>query len=260
MKQLPGRAVFSLLLKVLRKLARSAGLRRAAWDPAWPQVDTTPAEIDPASAPIESIYQHAVSSSARIVGLTGVTGDSGVSSLARALARRAWAGGQRALLIDASSLLLAPTSERAPVLVDEGHYRLELRPSADEMLPLREVSRLRNLISDFMREFEFIVVDMPPVLGGEEHPLPATVVANACDTMMLVCMTGQMTHVDLRFALRRLDGANAKPAGVIVNHREQPTLGAEIAREAERIRRFAPRFAERIQRRMIVSKFFDVHA
>jgi Mrp family chromosome partitioning ATPase len=219
-----------------------------------------PAPFDPASAPIEAIYQQTVAHGASIIGLAGVSRDSGVSSLARALARRAAGGGQRALLIDTSSQFFAATSERSPRTMDEGYFHLDLRPSAEERLPLREVSRLRKQFSESMREFDLIVVDMPPVLCGAEFPLPATIVANACDATMLVCMTGQTTNVDLQLALRTLKGANADPCGVIVNHREQPTLGAEIAREAERIRPLAPRLVDRVQERMAVSKFLDVHA
>ena len=219
-----------------------------------------PASFDPASAPIEAIYQQTVALGAAIVGLAGVSRDSGVSSLARALARRAAAGGQRALLIDASSSLISQSPERSPRATDDGYFHLDLRPSPAERLPLREVSRLRKLFSDSMRDFDFIVVDMPPVLCGAEFPLPATIVANACDATMLVCMTGQMTNVDLQQALRTLKGANTDPCGVIVNHREQPTLGAEIAREAERIRPITPALADRVQQRMAVSKFLDVHA
>ena len=244
-------------LAAIPALARKMFTRRRS---AAPGVVAQPASFDPASAPVEAIYQQTVSLGAHIVGLTGVSRDSGVSSLARALVRRAAAGGQRALLIDASSSLIAGTSERSPHDTGEGYFHLELRPSQAERLPLREVSRLRAFFSDRMRDFDFIVVDMPPVLCGAEFPLPATIVANACDAMMLVCMTGQVTNVDLKHALRTLKGANTYPCGVVVNHREQPTLSAEIAREAERVRPYAPGLANRVQRRMARSKFLDVHA
>jgi Mrp family chromosome partitioning ATPase len=216
--------------------------------------------FDPASESIEAIYQHTVASSSPIVGLTGVTTDSGVSSLARALARRASAGGQRSLLIDTSSRELAAGNARTPEQTADGYFHLTLRPAPEELLPLREVARLRKLFSGYMSAFDFIVIDMAPVIGGSAHPLPSTIVANACDSTMLVCMTGQMTNVDLQQALRNLGGANVKPCGIVANHREQPTLGAEIAREAERLRYFAPGFVSRVQKNVTSSKFLNVHA
>lgn len=249
-------AAAPLALAALARLAgsitRKRGAKTAAAGPC--------VSFDPASESIEAIYQHTVASLSPIVGLTGVTADSGVSSLARALARRASAGGQKSLLIDTSGAELATTRSRAAEQTPDGYSYLCLRPSADELLPLREVARLRKLFSSYMDVFDVVVVDMAPVIVGSARPLPATIVANACDSTMLVCMTGQMTNVELQQALRTLDGANIKPCGVVANHREQPTLGAEIAREAERIRGFAPSFTDRVQRSVTSSKFLDVHA
>ncbi|MBX9761069.1 MAG: hypothetical protein K2Y29_19990, partial [Beijerinckiaceae bacterium] len=176
------------------------------------------------------------------------------------LARRASAGGQKALLIDTSSPDLAITPDRAAEQTPDGYFHLTLRPCADELLPMREVARLRKLFSSYMDAFDFVIIDMAPVIVGAAHPLPMTIVANACDSTILVCMTGQTTNVDLQQALRSLGGANITPCGVVANHREQPTLGAEIAREAARIRRFAPSITDSVQRSVTSSKFLDVHA
>ncbi|MBX9758515.1 MAG: hypothetical protein K2Y29_07025, partial [Beijerinckiaceae bacterium] len=77
-------------MAALARFASRIGRKRKAKPTAAAQPCVS---FDPASESIEAIYQHTIVSRAPIVGLTGVTADSGVSSLARALARRASAGG-----------------------------------------------------------------------------------------------------------------------------------------------------------------------
>ena len=219
-----------------------------------------PVELNPSSPGMESIFQHVVGQGARIIGLAGVDHDNGASTIARALARRGCAGGQRVLLVDASFVSCSERTVAPPSATAEGFHKVDLRPTVDVALPMRDLSRLRRTLHDWLKSYDMIIVDMAPPLPDPKYPLPATVVSKACDATLLVCLTGRVTQGDLELAAGALRNAGAPLAGVIVNHREQPTLGAEMAREAERLRRIAPRLVARLQRQVEANKFLNVHA
>lgn len=220
----------------------------------------TPVEINPSSPGMEATFQHVVGQGARIIGLTGVDHDNGVSTIARALARRGCAGGQRVLLVDASFASCSQTTVAPPSVTAEGFHTVDLRPTVEVAMPMRDLARLRRTLHDWLKSYDLIVVDMAPPLPDPKYPLPAVVLAKACDATLLVCLTGRVTQGDLELASGALRNAGAPLAGVIVNHREQPTLGAEMAREAERLRRFAPGLVARLQKQVGKSKFLNVHA
>lgn len=234
-----------------------ARLRRKALNPTPPPVAVA---LDHSSPPLESIYQQIVGQSARIVGVTGVEHDNGVSTIARAIAQRACSGGIRALLVDASFTSPAEVPAEAPRISDDGYHTVNLRPTGADVLLMRDLGRLRKTFADWLSDFDMVIVDMVPPLPDPKYPLPATVVARACDAALVVCLTGKVTQSDLKLALTALREASAPLLGLIVNHREQPTLGAEIAREAERLRKLAPRRVARVQARVSESKFLNVHA
>ena len=256
------RAVAFLLARAARAagslLARGwARVRRKSIHPV--QVATN-VDLDHSSPAMESVFQQVVGQGARIIGLTGVDHDSGVSTISRALARRGCAGGQRVLLVDASFTSCGDERAAPPSATSEGFHKVDLRPTADVAMPMRDLARLRRTLHDWLKSYDMIVVDMAPPLPDPKYPLPATVVAKACDATLLVCLTGRVTQGDLEAAAGALRNAGAPLAGVIVNHREQPTLAAEMAREADRLRRLAPRVVTRLQARVSASKFLNVHA
>lgn len=235
--------------------------------------------FDPASQSIEAIHQFANSQSARIIGLIGVDHDSGVTSTGEALATRYARGRKRALLVDASglasslasSLASCPESASAQPSGDQivasslvadakGFSRVSLRPSAEELLPMRDIARLKKILRDDFPSFDVIIIDTPPAHDVNGHALPATIIANACDTVLLVCVTANITRTLLEEACVNLRAVNAPLAGVIVNRREQPTLGAEIAREARRFQKYFPSASAKIERRALASIILNVHA
>lgn len=256
------RATCFLLARAGRACARliARGWARVQRKSIRPVQVAAPVEINPSAPGMESIFQQVVGQGARIIGLTGVDHDSGVSTIARALARRGCAGGQRVLLVDASFVSCSEQTVAPPGVTAEGFHKVDLRPTADVALPMRDLSRLRRTLHDWLKSYDMIIVDMAPPLPDPKYTLPATVVSKACDATLLVCLTGRVTQGDLELASGALRNAGAPLAGVIVNHREQPTLGAEMAREAERLRRFAPGVVARLQKQVGESKFLNVHA
>lgn len=233
---------------------------RARPSPPAPAQVIADLRIDPGSPPIEAIHQFAQTRKARVVGLVGVERDSGVSLIAQALAMRCVMAGKRALLVDATGAPLE-TGPREPLRRDaHGFDRLKLRPLRDDLLAMRDIARLRALLQVEYGHYDVVVVDAPAVREAAASALPATIVGGACDALFMVCLTGAVTRTLLEEASATLRGAQAPLAGLVLNRREQPTLGAEIAREARRLRRRAPRLSARIQAWASASNLLDVHA
>lgn len=234
------------------------------------QTNATLVDFDPASPPVEAVHQHVVQKRARVVGLVGVARGTGVSMLARSLARRGAEGGHKTLLIDAVGRA-GDESHQGPCVLNggargavkahaDGYSTLLLRPSANEMLRVRNVSFLRSMMTVDLADYDTIIVDMLPAGEDPEYAVPAAVLGNACDMVLMICLTGVITGTDLNQALSSLRAVGAPLGGMILNRREQPTLGQEIAREAQRFSRLLPGFSRRIQRRALQSSFLDVHA
>lgn len=223
--------------------------------------------FDPASQAIEAIHQFANAKSARIIGIIGVDHDSGVSAAAAALANRYARGRKRALLIDASGLASASqkSSDKhiiASALIADplGYSRVSLRPCTDELLPMRDIERIKKILNDNFKNFDVVIIDTPPAHDVNGHALPATIVANACDIVLLLCVTANVTRSLIEEACAKLRAVNAPLSGVIINRREQPTLGAEIAREARRFKRYFPKSSAKLERSALASVFLNVHA
>jgi Mrp family chromosome partitioning ATPase len=244
-------------VRKLAGLAQRARTRRAASSNEAPPRAT----LDPASAPVEAVHQFAQARRARIIGVAGVERDSGASLVAEALARRCVAGRLSTLLIDATGAQLGAESlASAPSPDAAGFDRLALRPTGEELLPMRDIARLRHMLQQALGAYDAIVVDLPAARDAGASALPATIIGKSCDALFLVCLTGAVTRLLLEEAVGALRAVDALLAGLIVNRREQPTLGAEIAREARRLKRRAPKLAARIERWALASDMLDVHA
>ena len=190
-----------------------------------------------------------------------------MSAAAEALANRYARGRKLALLIDASGLTsTSPNSNEADIIVSApvsdplGYSRVSLRPCRDELLPMRDIERLKKILQEDFRNFDIIIIDIPPAHDANGHALPATIVANACDIVLLLCVTANVTRSLIEEACGNLRAVNAPLSGVIVNRREQPTLGAEIAREARRLKRYFPRASAKLERFALTAALLNIHA
>ena len=244
-----------LRARFLERLRRRRPIPAPADAPCAPDL-----QIDPASPPIEAIHQFAQARQARVIGLVGVERDCGVSLIAQALAMRCVMAGKRALLVDATGAPIE-TGPCEPLRRDaRGFDRLKLRPLREDLLAMRDIARLRETLRQAYGDYDMVVVDAPAVREAAASALPATIIGGACDALFIVCLTGAVTRTLLEDATATLRSAQAPLAGLVLNRREQPTLGAEIAREARRFRRRAPRLSARIETWASASNILDVHA
>jgi len=217
------------------------------------------APLDPSSQAIEAVYQATAGEGARVVAVIGVEADSGATCVARALARRCVLAGARTLLIDMGGLSLAQgVAEPEGGLRKESFDTVVLRPTGDDVYEYRSAERLRAVFDESYGAYQSIVVDCAPVIEREGDAVPGRLSARGVDAVLMVCLGGRVTRETVERAKELVAGASLR--GVIVNGRDQPTVGAEIAREAMRLSRLLPGLAKSVARRALKSKFLNVHA
>lgn len=223
--------------------------------------------FDPASEPIELVHFATFGQGARVTAIVGVERDCGASSLAEALATRSALGGAKTLLLDVSVSEPAHQTPDGGALVDlaavrdnRAFDRVTLRPEGREMFVFRDATSFRRLLDDDFSRYDSIVVDTAPLLGSQIQPLPGRLAIVGADSVVLVCLAAQITKRSLSESMRAIEEGRANLAGVVVNRRDQPSLGAELAREMRRVRRFVRvKWLARLEARFLASKFLDIH-
>jgi Mrp family chromosome partitioning ATPase len=222
--------------------------------------------FDPGSPAVEQIFQAMCTNAARVTGFIGATPFSGVSSIARALATRSVLAGFRTLLVDLSLNVVSTHKDAQPECnhrIDgdaRGFDVLTISVTQEQAFKYRNLSTLRAMLRDEFALYQHILIDAAPACESGLEAIPGRVAALACDALFLVCLAGHVTRATLELANGSLDRAGATVTGIVLNRRDQPTLGAEIAREARRFHRFFPRLSKWIENRMLASKALDVHA
>ncbi len=236
------------LAKTLRALREP---RPAASEVGFPDV-----QLRPAAQFVESIYQRSSGAGARVVAVIGIETGVGTSVCARALAERSALAPSRTLLVDASENRQASAPMADPEPDNMGWFRLT--DGEEEPFRLRSPGFLRSLWTEAHKDWETIVIDCGPAIEDREYAVPGRLVARSADAVILVCLAGRSTKETISAAKAALSPANI--VGVVVNGRDLPTVGAEIARESQRAARFFPKLSRWLARRALRSKVLDVPA
>ena len=232
----------------LRALSR---LRSAPSEIAFPEV-----QFRPGAQFVELIYQASVGAGARVVAVIGVEAGDGASSCARALAGRSALAPSRTLLVDASD---SPRPVEPALASERDNLEwFRLGDGEDEPFGLRSPDMLRRLWTEAHRDWETVIIDCGPAIEGRDYAVPGKLTARSADAVILVCLGGKSTKGSIEAAKAAIGQANI--VGVVVNGRDQPTVGAELAREAMRVKRLFPKFARRLAERALQSKTLNVPA
>ncbi len=222
-------------------------------------------------AELECVYAQTVARGLRRLAVSAANPGEGVSFLARALARRGAATGLRTLLMDFNSFHPADTA-RGSWRPDGGSVRTAIVPiAADGLdfvpasslastdLSFRDPHRLRELLKEELADYDLIIADTSAVNRVNGRSVPPGVVAAACDAAVLVILAGVTTGHAARVAAASLRESGAELAGVVMNDRDNPMLVNELCREVERLRPFAPRLADWLERRLRGNALLRLH-
>lgn len=213
---------------------------------------------------LDAVYRAAFGRDLRVIAVTAPERGQGTSTLALALAERAAASGRSTLLVELTTRVSAVADrlgvrradwderpERAAAAIVQVAERLAVLPAPSLGRPaplLREAAGLRRLREDWLARFDFVILDLAPVLSTDRDDIDAAMAAGVADGAILSLMTRVATETALIRSVDLLRRAEVELLGVVVNDRDNPTLGDEIAREIGRLRRLAPGPVARLQR------------
>ena len=209
--------------------------------------------LDPSSDAVEALYQRTIGAGHRVIALIGIERGDGVSALATALAQRSSLAPNRTLLIDASGKI--DDAEDTPPPNHEAFKRHELRPEPEHYRH-RSTEFLREQWEESCTHHRALIIDCAPALGTRQDAIPGALVARSADAVVLICRGGASTRDAIASAKSALGAARI--VGIVVNGRDQPTVGAEIAREAMRLSSTFPSLAQTIAERAKKWSILDV--
>lgn len=173
---------------------------------------------------------------ARVVGVTAGWSGVGVTATSCQLATAYARFGKKVLLVDASEFggtraddkereaEKGATAERSLVeRSTETHSGIRYAAVGTESPAQSGGKGLRDLLRSAADEGYAVIVDLPPVLGGEQGALASFAErGGACDIVVLVCMSGEMTQKELKRCVTTCEVAGVKLGGLILNDWKLP--------------------------------------
>jgi len=208
--------------------------------------------IDPRDPEIEGVWMAVAGSGARSIAVVAANPGEGTTSLAEALTRRAALGEGRALYVNLDAErstgtmgLAAPVDTVLPG--EHAGIGVLARPSPDAANAWRDPARLAAQVAAWRAEWDHVVFDTAPILAKDAPGVPPLSVAAAAEATILVVLAGRTAASDVRDAHQRLERAGARLVGTVLNDRDNPSLLAEMEREAGRLERIAPGLVRRIR-------------
>lgn len=194
---------------------------------------------------------------ARIIALTAPHANAGNSLIAGLFARRLHETGLKVLLVDASLPpdprirpgQWQPGDGQASALVaaePDGPDRLWITIHPDDAGRFNDPARLRGMFETELAAYDAIIVDCAASRIGSGAAIEAMTIAAISGATLLIGKANRTFGHERDAALGLLAECRAPVAGFVVNDLIAPSLGAEIAREVRRFRRFHPRWADRL--------------
>ncbi|RYJ01661.1 MAG: hypothetical protein EON47_10045 [Acetobacteraceae bacterium] len=133
-----------------------------------------------------------------------------------------------------------------------GHGGLGLlaEPGAAAIEAWRDPARLREAVAGWLRDWDTVVIDTAPLVAGTAQGVPGLAAAAAAEASLLVILAGRTPTSAVREASQALRKAGARLLGTVMNDRDNPSLRAELERQALRLARLAPAMAAGLARRI----------
>lgn len=204
-------------------------------------------------AEIDTLYRQIISREVRRFVVASVCPGEGATTLAYSLARRASRAGKRVLLIDLNvykpslgSLLGVERMQWNPNLegledkiVNFGSDGMSVLPAPLEgpLSPaFRETDALQRMLDRLEAGYDLIVLDVAPLLLSNARNVPPFTVCRAAGMVLLAVMMRVTRQSNLERASALLADEGVTILGVAASDRDNPSLGAELEREAMRLK------------------------
>jgi Mrp family chromosome partitioning ATPase len=204
----------------------------------------------------------------RVVGISSPQPASGVSSVCERLAAITALTGMRTVLVDMTSRAedVIPASVWRPGLGNagqsithdaDGFDRLTARFTKQDRFKFNNVEHLRQAFAEDLAAYETVIVDTAPVPTSDLEQINGAAALAACDGAILLCMSGRVSRAEVLAAQEAMVNTQVSLLGMVLNEMENPTVGAELAREARRLRRYAPGLSHWLERKALSSALLN---
>lgn len=232
------------------------------------------------SAAIETVYARILRQALKQFCVCSPKNQSGNTTVALSIARRAAESGKRVLLVE--------LNRTAPVLADKlnlnshewlpltGHWEHAAQETDQAGLMLlccplksshcvefRDQETLKLFFDRCQQQFDMVICDTDPLLSSDsqsgirsespsEHQekLPVDIICAASQATLLNVLTGKTTESQIDECREILFQSGAELTGVIMNDRHAPGLKQELIRETYRLQRFLPSLMARLRKRL----------
>lgn len=212
-------------------------------------------DIDPRQ--IEDVVIAISTAEKRIVGLTSAECDKLVKSVAWGAAEFLARSGRSVLLIDLQQVIREDQGSvctLSDMLADrnithqqQGLDVITLTPNPESRYAFADTAQLRTILEGFLEVYQFILLELGPVLAispAKLNPLP---LGGACDYLLLICPRGSTKRSQLRSVVEKLRAARCTIGGVIVNEDRYSSMGVEVASIASWLLSPMPQLRRRVQ-------------
>ena len=206
-------------------------------------------------AEIEQIYLQNEIHGFRSICIVGCQSEEGVTSIASALAERWILAGHKTLYVDLN--LFKPAFTALNSSIQEGEGQLIIRQNMHQtlmglpapvqtstQLAYRDPTMLSKALSQWLEEFDRVIIDTSPLLRLNKKNIPAQVIAGVCDATILVASYGSTTTKQLEQAKSHLASCNANLTGAILNMKHTESLQVELLNSLEETRFFPKRLKQ----------------
>ena len=145
-----------------------------------------------------------------------------------------------------------------PPVEDREHCeKLIGNPSGKGRASFNNVEQMRLLLNDELADYQAIILDLPPILDDQPNRINPLATMAAADGAYLVCLAGKVDRASISRTRSLLQQSGVSMLGVVVNDSENPTLGAELAREARRLRGILPALSRWLERKALASNMLN---
>ena len=178
---------------------------------------------------IDQIILTGSSGDDRVLGLTSLRRESGVSLICRNIARTLAANRLPVLLIDLSNADSSASHDinNSPNLDSVGEYNVARGQGYDVLTTasagetghahVPDLPELQELLRSKFVDYARIVIDLPPVLYESASSVNSVAAGAICDRLLLVTRVGRDKRAELAEVLSLFRDAGIRPSGLLAN-------------------------------------------
>jgi Mrp family chromosome partitioning ATPase len=194
------------------------------------------------TAPVKSSLDRAIEralAEKRIVGLTSAVCDDLVGSVDWGAAVFLARSRRSVLLIDLQQLvhedqgsactLSDMLADRNVTHKKQGLDSITIIPNPESRYAFADTAQLRTILEGFLEVYQFILLELGPVLTVSPAKLNPLPLGAACDYLLLTCRRGSTKRSQLRNVVEKLRAARCVIGGVILNEDRYSSMGVEVA-------------------------------